>query len=216
MIEDIERHFLYAKAAKVETSTLLGKVGELRKKIDNAPRTFSTQQLAAEYLGEDPGTPERVDAGQKARLEATLKGLYDRIGELEERYVMERGEFRSAVFAAIEEEFEAAVFSYEARAQALVDAFEELVSLNRFFTEHGSRSRLPNDFATSANIPNVDAARPALLDGRQTRMYKARIEDILPDEEARAIFVGAFEVRVEPPEPEPYYPPRKDAPIGGN
>lgn len=213
-MSEIDRAFNWARAQKVDCARIIYVIEDVREQLEKLPKTYSEMEAADRLLGKDI-TPTRTDPVKKANLEATLKGLYKRLGEADEAYQEARHEFRRKVREAMEEELERAIVAYEARAAALLESWEELVSLDKFFVDNFRTSQLAGGFASRTCIPSPDGKKPMLLDGTAARMYRAMLEDILPKQEARDLFVNNLEV--EPPAedpPEPYIEPRLNAPIG--
>jgi len=194
-IERIDRAFMWAKLAKADITLTLHRLNEVSHQLD-VERAKPEADLVLEAMRNSGKAQmgKTRDIVLYNRLLATQKAIHIYLGELEEAYSVARGEFRLAVFDAMKMALTRAAVAYEARCAATLQSWEELVSIDKWLQENGSRGELPGNFVTETRLPSAYPGKADYLDGRRTTLVRAGTSDILTDQQAIDIFHGVVEI----------------------
>ena len=155
---------------------------ELReRKKEPAPAVVP---LTASTMGTPDAKPPTFNTqleGENVRLKAGIVDLVDQLA-------VARGEYRVAVIEVMHDAYVEAAEIYASKAEALANAFEDLMAIDKWFLTNGLRSKLPPKFATDIHVPQLDPKTSVYLDGREARPFSICDTSNVLTEEGSALF----------------------------
>ena len=82
----------------------------------------------------------------------------------------------------------AAAEEYALKAEALANAFEDLIAIDKWFRTNDLTSKLPPDFITNIHVPQLDPQSSVHLDGREAPQFSVCDTSNLLTEEGAELF----------------------------
>jgi len=118
--------------------------------------------------------------------------------ELDRQLSVARSAYRVAVIDVMHDAYVEAAEIYALKAEALANAFEDLMAIDQWYRVNGLTSKLSHKFATEIHVPQLDPKNRVHLDGREAMPFSVCDTSNILTEEGRALFTGIYECEARP------------------